>query len=94
MGLVPDNRLFSSMLQEVVIPLRKGDRFLAYTDGLTEATSPAKKPYGTDRLAKVLSECRGTGPEKIIESIMKDIAAHTGDEPHHDDLTMVAIEIA
>ncbi len=92
-GLVADPKVFASLLQEVELVLQKGDRFLAYTDGLTEALNPSRDAYGFKRLCGVLDKERSHDPEKIISAIMGDVKKFTRDAPYHDDLTMLAINV-
>src|SRR5262249_24921304 len=42
--------------QQTTISLDPGDRLLFYTDGITEARSPAGEEFGEERLARVASE--------------------------------------
>jgi phosphoserine phosphatase RsbU/P len=93
LGLVSDPQMFASLSEEVSISLVKGDRYLLYTDGLTEANNPARETYGMPRLADLLSQERSRNPDKIIASIMNDVKKFSLDTPYHDDLTMLAIEI-
>ncbi len=93
LGLTSDHKTFDSLLDEVRIPLRTGDRYLIYTDGLTEATNGGKDSYGMERLERVVTTTRSCDPDGIIRGIMADIRAFTGTAPYHDDLTMLALEV-
>jgi sigma-B regulation protein RsbU (phosphoserine phosphatase) len=93
LGLTSDHQTFDSLLDEVTIPLEAGDRYLIYTDGLTEATNGEKDSYGMERLEEVVTGARNCDPDGIIQEIMADIRAFTGTAPYHDDLTMLALEV-
>lgn len=93
LGLVSDTRTFEGILDEVTVPLGAGDRFLMYTDGLTEATNPEKKPYGMDRLTAVIGDGGLDTPDEMVRAIMDDIKRFTRDAPYHDDLTMLALRV-
>jgi len=79
------------MIDELSIPLVKGDRFLLYTDGLTEATDIDKSPYTLNRLLEMLAQERSDTPEALIDDIMADNRTHTHGLPPHDDLTILAL---
>jgi PAS domain S-box-containing protein len=92
LGLVSDLALFTSMVEEVNVPLSKGDRFLVYTDGLTEATDPEKEAYGSKRLFELLTQCKG-GPDDLIQVILQDVKEFARGSAYHDDLTILAMEV-
>jgi PAS domain S-box-containing protein len=92
-GLVPECEIFDSLLEEVDIKLSKGERFLVYTDGLTEALNKNRESYGFERLCGVLSKERSNNPDKVISAIMNDVKKFTLDAAYHDDLTMLALNV-
>ena len=87
LGVMPD-LAFSDTKQA----LEPGDQLLFYTDGITEATSPEGEMFGTKRLDQVLSNC-ATEPAEIIESVLKQLEAHTDGMPARDDRTLVAARV-
>jgi PAS domain S-box-containing protein len=93
LGLAPDSDMFVSMLEEVAIDLASGQRFLIYTDGLTEATNREKESYGMKRLSALLSNGNTGNPQAIVDVIMSDIKKFTSGAPYHDDLTMLALQV-
>jgi sigma-B regulation protein RsbU (phosphoserine phosphatase) len=93
LGLVPDSKTFETILEEIEVPLTPGDRFLMYTDGLTEATNPEKRTYGMDRLTAVIGTNGVDMPDTMVRAIMDDIKRFTRDAPYHDDLTMLALRV-
>jgi PAS domain S-box-containing protein len=84
---------FSERLEEVIIPLSPGDRFLIFTDGLLEAMNSDRKFYGIKRLVDLMSRGSAHEPEKVIKFILDDVAVFIRSEPYHDDLTMLAMEV-
>ena len=91
LGLISDTVKFRAMLDEVTVDLRKNDRFLVYTDGLTDATNPEKNSYNIKRLCEVLSHC--TDADALIGIFMDDIKKFTRGAPYHDDLTILALQV-
>ena len=93
LGLVSDGDLFASMMDEIIIPLEQGDRFLIYTDGLTEATNPDQKPYGNLRLFDLLAADRNSDADMLMRRIMDDVSSFTKDSEPSDDLTVLALQV-
>jgi len=83
---------FVEMLEEVTIPLNKGDRFVAYTDGLDEAMDTEKNFYGLPKLITLLEQSRSENPAEIIKIILADIKVFVKGQKAFDDLTLLAIE--
>ncbi|HEX6291029.1 MAG TPA: SpoIIE family protein phosphatase [Herpetosiphonaceae bacterium] len=68
------------------------DVLVCYTDGVTEAINSAEQEYGVGRLIDVVRKYRDRSAEEIVQSILSDLAAHTGDQPPFDDVTLVVIK--
>jgi sigma-B regulation protein RsbU (phosphoserine phosphatase) len=93
LGLVSDGPKFITMMDEVTVDLKKGDRFLIYTDGLIDANNPERNSYGIQRLNEVLSRTRESDADSIITLLMDDIKKFTRGAPYHDDLTILALQV-
>jgi sigma-B regulation protein RsbU (phosphoserine phosphatase) len=93
LGFISEFDAFSGFIDEVSIPLKEGDRYLIYTDGLTEAVDNDKNAYKTKRLLDLLSTNIGITPEAMLESIMNDVKVFTNGAPYHDDLTIIALQV-
>jgi sigma-B regulation protein RsbU (phosphoserine phosphatase) len=79
---------------EIEIPvtetrLEPGDRFLVYTDGLTERFDVEGKTYGEDRLLKLLATDSSHDPQGVIEVIMADVEQFAGEHPADDDQALL-----
>ncbi len=72
--------------------LQPGDQIIFYTDGITEATNAEGELFGTTRLDSVLSEC-SSEPGEIIESVRRQLDAHTGGAAPRDDQTLVVARV-
>ena len=65
--------------------LESGDRFLLYTDGLSERFNSQGEAYGEQRLLQPLATPNADGPEEVIEAIMEDLKNFAGGQPADDD---------
>lgn len=71
--------------------LAPDDVLLLYTDGFSEARSPAGEPYGERRLADVVARLRGVRGEEVIRSCLDDLRTFQRDERPEDDLTLMVV---
>ncbi len=79
---------------EIEIPvtetqLEPGDRFLVYTDGLTERFNPEGDTYGEDRLLKKLETDSTDDAQGVIKVIMADVEQFAGQLPADDDQALL-----
>lgn len=67
--------------------LAPGDAILLYTDGVNEAMNANREMYGEERIAEVMSRCRGA--RCIVELLADDVQAFSAGVPQSDDLCIV-----
>jgi sigma-B regulation protein RsbU (phosphoserine phosphatase) len=75
------------------IALGKGDILLLYTDGIVEAMSPAREPFGVDRIKDILRRQRDLSAKEIVAKIRQAVRDHTGTDAREDDLTLVTAKV-
>jgi sigma-B regulation protein RsbU (phosphoserine phosphatase) len=92
MGLqIDDTTLFDRLLEEVSLPLGRGDLFLLYTDGITEAMNADGDCYGEPRLAQLAREHADRPFEELRERILREVHAFAGGAAQQDDITMLLL---
>jgi sigma-B regulation protein RsbU (phosphoserine phosphatase) len=69
--------------------LEQGDRFLIYTDGLSERFNPEGISYGEDRLLKQLATDSAHDPQGVIAAIMADVERFADGRPADDDQALL-----
>ncbi|MCX7747964.1 MAG: SpoIIE family protein phosphatase [Clostridia bacterium] len=74
-----------------VIPLKKGDKVLLFTDGIIEATSNDKM-FGPDNLISILKNSHSKPIQSVTSEILETVSDFADGE-FHDDVTLVGIEI-
>lgn len=88
-GVVPD-----SEYPVCEMAFEGGDRFLLYTDGLTEPENAAGEPFGDARLATVLRECRAGPAEEVSRRLRAEVAAWTPQSvAQQDDITLLVVDV-
>jgi serine phosphatase RsbU (regulator of sigma subunit) len=85
--------LFERLLKEEVVPLREGDLFMFFTDGITEAMNAESDCFGETRLSQILTEHGDLPGEELRERILREIDAFVAGAPQHDDMTMILIKV-
>jgi sigma-B regulation protein RsbU (phosphoserine phosphatase) len=71
------------------VKLLPGDRFLIYTDGLSERFNAAGETYGEERLLKPLATDNATVPQDVVAAIMGDVEQFAGNHPADDDQALL-----
>lgn len=71
------------------LTLHPGDRLLLVSDGVTEAFDRHNKQFGRHRLEAALASSP-LGVATLLAALREALAAHTGETPPTDDVTIVA----
>jgi sigma-B regulation protein RsbU (phosphoserine phosphatase) len=88
-----DGEMFERLLEERTIPLRPGDLYLFFTDGITEAMNAGDDCFGESRLGDLIQAHAHLPPDQLRERVLREIASFVGDAPQHDDMTMILLKI-
>ncbi len=68
--------------------IEQGDTLTLYTDGITEAISPAGEYYGVGRLHQQI--LKASEPDEIKQELISDLTRFVGEHPQEDDICFVA----
>lgn len=76
------------------LPIKSGERFLLYTDGVTEPENAAGSPFGDARLEEVVREQQSRSAAELSDRLLSEIRRW---QPHpatqQDDITLVAVDV-
>ena len=72
--------------------LEEGDKFIQYTDGITEAKNPRGEFLGMNGLAALLKKHKQKDPMELVEDLKADVELFQGKGNQNDDLTILAME--
>jgi PAS domain S-box-containing protein len=78
---------------QVTVPFEPGDLFLLYSDGITEATSPAGELFEAERLEACVREHHALAPDALVQAVRASVLAFAGADRLGDDLTCVAVRV-
>jgi sigma-B regulation protein RsbU (phosphoserine phosphatase) len=87
-GLMPDITFKTQQIE-----LEPGDLLVGYTDGVTEARSPADEFYTRDRLQSLLTQPIKSAAD-MLERIKSNLFTFIDIAPRADDVTMLAVQRA
>ncbi len=77
--------------ETVEIELKEGDTLVYLSDGIIEAQSEDREPYGFEALEALLASHAGSAPAEIQDSILRAVARHAGDKRADDDRTVMIL---
>jgi serine phosphatase RsbU (regulator of sigma subunit)/putative methionine-R-sulfoxide reductase with GAF domain len=84
--------LEDAYFKEAQVVIDPGDVLVCYTDGVTEAINDQEEQYGVQRLQEVVQTVRDLSAKQIVQAILSDLAAHTGERPAFDDVTLKVLK--
>ncbi len=79
-------------LEDRRIHLDRGDVFVLYTDGVTEARDARGRLFGERRLRATLAAHASDPAARIADALMGELSRFGGDTPRADDLTLVVVK--
>jgi sigma-B regulation protein RsbU (phosphoserine phosphatase) len=90
LGVLPDARY-----EERPLALAPGDVLVLYTDGISEAESPAGEQFGTGRLERAVQRLAGASASayEILKGLVDEVTAWAGERGAGDDLTVVVVKV-
>jgi HAMP domain-containing protein len=93
LGFDRDGVLFERNMKEEAIQLQTGDRVVIYTDGVTEAKSPAGEEFGEQRVIQIMSQCSGRPSQEFLNTLVQAIESHTQSSVQQDDITLITFRV-
>lgn len=87
LGLFP-----AALYQQEELQLEPGDLLLAFTDGLVEPENSYGEEFGDQRLAEVVREASDLPPERLAETVYREIGNWSGGAEPSDDMTLLYLK--
>ena len=76
------------------VRLAAGDRLYLYSDGVSQATDPAREEFGDARLLEAIGQGRSEPLQDGVATLLGKIARWHGSERHQDDISILAVELS
>ena len=73
--------------------LKKGDIFIQYTDGVTEATNIRGEEFSEERLIESIRNSKAKNSGDVIKKIVDTLKKFTGKTKLRDDMTIVSFSV-
>jgi sigma-B regulation protein RsbU (phosphoserine phosphatase) len=94
LGLKLDHgEMFERLLEEATIPLKSGDLFVFFTDGITEAMTRLDDFFGEHRLGQLVEDHADLPADELRERVFREVTAFVAGAPQHDDMTLILMRI-
>jgi sigma-B regulation protein RsbU (phosphoserine phosphatase) len=88
LGVVPDSK-FHSALAEETVPLYPGDRFILYSDGVSELMNPVNEEFGMERLETWMRVNSHLWSEDAMRTLTQSLEVHRAGQMQSDDITIL-----
>ena len=76
------------------LPIRPGDRFLLYTDGVVEPENALGDAFGDLRLEEVIRENQNRPPAELSEELLSEIRKwQPASATQQDDITLIVVDM-
>ncbi|PAB58464.1 PP2C family protein-serine/threonine phosphatase [Anaeromicrobium sediminis] len=90
---IPICRLFEEVdYEQDIIELKKGDKILLYTDGISEAVHPKKGFFTNERVLKICQENKKKNVGILVYKLLRKVKEYTNNQIK-DDIAMIAMEV-
>jgi serine phosphatase RsbU (regulator of sigma subunit) len=84
---------FDKKTKAVDIPLKSGDVFVMYTDGVTEAMNPKEEEFTEEKLAEVVGKNVNLNAQEMNDVIINELMDFVDGAGQHDDITLMTVKI-
>jgi len=74
-------------------PVRVGDKIITFTDGLIECSNPQGQRIGIKQVEASLTGKGDYSAQRLVEFLLEENEKFINDEPLHDDLAVMVVEI-
>ncbi len=75
------------------LPLEKGDLFVAFTDGLSEAMNAEEEEFGEERILEIIRSRQQDDLFKIKSTLLEALQRFTKTDMHMDDITLILARV-
>lgn len=76
------------------LPIRSGDRFLLYTDGVIEPENARGDSFGDRRLEEVMRNNQSRPPSEMLDQLLSEIRLwQPAGQGQQDDITLIVIDV-
>ncbi len=74
-------------------PIRVGECYAFYSDGISEARNRKKEEYSAEQLQRAILEHRAKPAQAILDNVIQEVTQFIGKAEQHDDMTLIVVKI-
>jgi sigma-B regulation protein RsbU (phosphoserine phosphatase) len=74
-------------------PIKSGDCFVLYSDGISEARNLKEEEYGVKALQQQINDRRQGTADAILKQTIEHVTRFIGKAEQHDDMTLIVVKI-
>ena len=82
---------FNRVTNDFSLVLGPGDCLILYTDGVTEAQDRNGDEFGLEAMIRSVQASASEGAAGMVQRVTSDVKTFIGDQPPHDDITLITI---
>ncbi len=86
-------KVFEQTLVEEELPIKSGQLYSFFSDGVTEAMNESMELFGEERLIKIIKGKTPKSSSEIMEDIWTQVNIFRGGFEQNDDMTMVLVKV-
>ena len=79
--------------EERCLPLKPGDLFIGYTDGISEAMTADDEEFGEERMHAAACSVQDRSTQEILETVFQAADAFAAGAPQYDDMTLLLFRL-
>ncbi len=85
--------MFAKVMEERTLPLQRGDMFVFFTDGFSDARNTSQQEFGEEQLYQLIEKHKHRSAEELMRTLTREVKKFVGSALEHDDMTMVIVRI-
>ncbi len=94
LGVGLDNgKVFEKTLVQEVIPIKSGESFAFFSDGITEAMNEQTELFDDNRLTAILGKIAKSTATEQVNAIFEAVKKFRGNAEPNDDMTLVIVKV-
>jgi sigma-B regulation protein RsbU (phosphoserine phosphatase) len=83
--------VFNRIIRDHTVHMESGDCLIFYTDGVTEALDAQGDEFGMERMRESILGSAVEGSAAVVARLTGDLRRFVGQQPQHDDITLIVI---
>jgi serine phosphatase RsbU (regulator of sigma subunit) len=92
-GTIPVGLFESLPAVQQSVQLNRGEWFVAYSDGLSEALNDREEEFGRGRLVDIVLQNPDRTADEMLATMLHSVQQHLGSRPPDDDLTLIVARV-